>query len=69
MLSTEACMGTAFVGFKGARMIAGPWSSRAEFETRWLANVAALNRPAVTDRQEFECVCQAVEKFNLENPR
>lgn len=50
-------------------MIAGPWKDRAEFETWWAANVIALNRLAVTDRDEWERVCRLIEKFNAENPR
>lgn len=50
-------------------MTAGPWSSRADFEAWWRANVVALNRLSVTDPREYERVVQAIEKFNAENPR
>lgn len=50
-------------------MIAGPWKDRAEFDRWWAANVIALNRLSVTDPREYERVCQAIEKFNAENPR
>lgn len=48
-------------------MNAGPWANRAEFETWWKANVVALNRLSVTDRREYERVCQAIEKFNAQH--
>lgn len=44
------------------------WPDRAAFEAWWLANVRDLNRLAVTDREEWERVAQAVEKFQRENP-
>lgn len=50
-------------------MIAGPWRNRAHFEEWRLANVVAFNRLAVTDREEWERVAQAVEAFQRENPR
>lgn len=50
-------------------MTAGPWKDSAEFETWWAANVIALNRLSVTDREEWERVCRLIEQFNVEHPR
>lgn len=50
-------------------MNAGPWKSRADFETWWLANVRALNRLSVTDYEEWLRVSAAVETFQRENPK
>jgi hypothetical protein len=50
-------------------MIAGPWSSRAEYEAWWKANVRELNRLAVYDREEYERVSRAIDEFNRSNPQ
>ncbi|WP_020699555.1 hypothetical protein [Reyranella massiliensis] len=50
-------------------MIAGPWNDRADFEAWWLANVRELNRLSVTDREEYERVCQVIEEFNARHPK
>ena len=47
-------------------MIAGPWSSRDEFEEWWKANVIAFNRLSVTDPEAWEKIAQAIEKFQRE---
>jgi len=50
-------------------MIAGPWSSRDEFEEWWDRNGMAHNRLAVTDPKEWERVAKIIETFQRENPR
>lgn len=50
-------------------MIAGPWSSPAEFEAWWRANVVALNRLSVTDWEEWIRVTAAVEEFQARNKK
>jgi hypothetical protein len=45
-------------------MIAGPWSSRDEFEEWWKANVIAFNRLSVTDPDEWERIAKAIEAFH-----
>ncbi len=50
-------------------MIAGPWKSRAEFESWWKVNVVEFNRLAVRDPQEWRRVAAIVDKFQQENPQ
>ena len=50
-------------------MNAGPWTSHAEFDRWWAANVIALNRLSVSDPREYERICQVIEKFNAQHPR
>ncbi len=50
-------------------MKAGPWPSRAKFESWWQENVTEFNRLAVEDPDEWERVAKAVEKFQEENPQ
>lgn len=54
---------------RAGAMIAGPWSTREEFETWWRANVIALNRLSVSDPREYERVVRVIEKFNAQHPR
>lgn len=50
-------------------MIAGPWPTRAAFESWWLANVVALNRLSVSDPEEWRRVTAEVEEFQRVTPR
>jgi hypothetical protein len=50
-------------------MTAGPWPSRAAFESWWQENVRAFNRLAVTDPEEWERIAQAVEDFQRKHPQ
>ncbi len=50
-------------------MTAGPWESRAAFESWWRENVTAFNRLAVTDREEWERIARQVEDFQRKNPQ
>lgn len=50
-------------------MIAGPWATRAEFDTWWRANVIAFNRLAVTDPDEWERVAAEIEEFQRNNKK
>lgn len=44
------------------------WTSRADFEAWWRANVVAFNRLAVADPEEWERVARKIEAFNARNP-
>lgn len=44
------------------------WTSRAEFEVWWQANVIAFNRLAVTDPEEWERTARKIEAFNARCP-
>ena len=50
-------------------MNAGPWSSRADFETWWRANVTEFNRLAVVDPEEWERIAKRVEDFQRKNTK
>lgn len=42
----------------------GDWQTVADFESWWRANVRALNRLSVTDREEWERLTRIIENFN-----
>lgn len=44
-------------------MIVGPWSSLADYEAWWKANVREFNRLAVIDPEEWERIARTCELF------